>query len=492
MRKGHRHYDTHPDLNPVESVIKHVVGPNGIWQWGITLLICLSTTSVTQFINFANAPVQRECIFSASENQTKCTLRVEPDQYPGSIIKQWKLVDERQFLVPLGTSIFMASTVLGHFFSGKFIDRFGRRFGLIFFSFFEMAFGFLVSISPSYWVYVILRAICGFASVGATTSAVILISELTTYKYRSYFTGMWEFLSTFLIRSAQCLLAHYIPEWRVLNAVCTVPRLLVIAYFWIPESPQWLASQGDTSKAIKVIHKAIRFNMMVKNRGLNLDEIHLSEDLQGSFRRRKSNGNTANVQSTNSSFKQIFKKLYFLFFLTSFIYGAQNLCSSGLLLYAPWLDTSIYFSSFLNAAMSVPSSLYFMFVYRKFSSRKWPLLFSFALASSLLLAGGCTVLFSNWTHKDLFLTISSNVAVCLLYATSSMLYVLVAETFSVEVKAQALGSSLAVAKLATIACSYINELDSTIHHGVPMLIYGASLAIATIFTFALPTSAPNL
>lgn len=52
-------------------------------------------------------------------------------------------------------------------------------------------------------------------------------------------------------------------EWKCIQIVISVPSFFLICYYWIlPESPRWLAVQGEYEKAATILKNAARFNSM--------------------------------------------------------------------------------------------------------------------------------------------------------------------------------------------------------------------------------------
>lgn len=60
------------------------------------------------------------------------------------------------------------------------------------------------------------------------------------------------------------LFAYFIRDWRMLLLALTVPGVLCGALWWfIPESPRWLISQGRIKEAEVIIRKAAKINGIV-------------------------------------------------------------------------------------------------------------------------------------------------------------------------------------------------------------------------------------
>ena len=106
---------------------------------------------------------------------------------PSTIVSEWRLVCDRNWMAKATMSSLMLGFLLGAFVLGNLADRIGRRnnltltvLGMIFFN--------TVSASTNdYSIYSFARFFVGFFIAGLTLSAVVLVSELIPIAIRMNF-----------------------------------------------------------------------------------------------------------------------------------------------------------------------------------------------------------------------------------------------------------------------------------------------------------------
>ncbi|VDP90142.1 unnamed protein product [Echinostoma caproni] len=164
----------------------------------------------------------------------------------------------------------------------------------------------------------------------------------------------------------------------------------------------------------------------------------------------------------------------------------------GLLLYARILSSYVYLVGFLNALTAIPANILSAVLYRYCLRRKRPLIALTGLAAIVLAASSLYTLIMQ-PKADLVMTVCSNIALVLVNASVCMCYVYVPELFPSEIRTHAFGLVLGLARIGSIVCTFVNELDRIVAHGVPMLIY-AAVFLCVLVTLALleDTSGENL
>ncbi|CAB1342916.1 unnamed protein product [Coregonus sp. 'balchen'] len=117
---------------------------------------------------------------------------------------------------------------------GYLADRFGRKMSFLMSNLLNGVAGILVAVAPNYISMLVFRTIFGFAVKGGWMSMFFSVGILVL-----------------------TLIAYLITDWRWLQVAFTVPYFIFLSYFWlIPESPRWLLSQNNSTKA-KEITEAI-------------------------------------------------------------------------------------------------------------------------------------------------------------------------------------------------------------------------------------------
>ena len=155
---------------------------------------------------------------------------------------------------------------------GAISSRYGRR-KIFLYDILVFIIGSIVTFSaPNLGVFAAGRFISGFAIGGDNAVAWIMLSEMAHSKRRGTFIGypyvLWGIAgaSTFLITIF--LLPYCVLAWRLLFAISVIPSIVVlIIRRTLPESPRWLASNGQVDLAMTVS----------KHLGLDFDQNNATE-----------------------------------------------------------------------------------------------------------------------------------------------------------------------------------------------------------------------
>lgn len=376
-------------------------------------------------------------------------------------------------------------------------DRFGRKRTLIVYSLVEVISGIGTSLSPNYVWFVLFRCAMAVGNAGKAITATVLLVELTTAKYRSTFVSLLQIGTTFLFRAMLALWAYYIPNWRLLNGVTLSPAVLSVLYFWfLPESPRWLVSQGRPDEAICVLQTGFKVNHPRCSLDERLEHLYaktthmmnyLQVDSVATGRGHVLTSCIANWMKPFSSGKHL-RRIIFGFVLYTGIFTSFF----GLLMYASKVSNYVYLVAFLNSLTSVPSNILLLVVYRCFEYRKRPIVCFLSLASFFL---AIIVVYLIWANPetDMLLTICTNIALIFLTTCVSMCSVYLSELFPSEMRTQAFGAIIGFARLCTMSSSFINTLDKHVFHGCPVIVYFGFTAVGLLDLALMPeTSGVNL
>ncbi|XP_024909645.1 putative solute carrier family 22 member 31 isoform X2 [Cynoglossus semilaevis] len=146
----------------------------------------------------------------------------------------------------------MMGWIMGYIFLGTLCDRLGRRCCFLLSLSLSSLLGVAVCLSSSAVVFLLLRLSQGTALAGVFLSSYIARLELCDPPHRL----MVAMVSGFFAIFAEVLLpglAVLCQDWRILQAVVTVPLLLLLSYWCcasvFPESPRWLWSTAQIHQA---------------------------------------------------------------------------------------------------------------------------------------------------------------------------------------------------------------------------------------------------
>ncbi|XP_075554170.1 solute carrier family 22 member 7-like [Dermacentor variabilis] len=186
-----------------------------------------------------------------------------------TIESQWDLVCSRRrpVLVALAASYLLGGVVVMPM-AGHYADRVGRR-PVLCAAVVVLALSSLATcLVRSLYAFVALRVVTGAASSVAEVTSTLILFEVTPRCGRTAFTTLafcgLSMLGPFWLSMA----ARFTYDWRSVQASLALPAaLLVLATFWMEESPRWLVVTWRFAEAERVVFWAARVN------GLNVDEL---------------------------------------------------------------------------------------------------------------------------------------------------------------------------------------------------------------------------
>ncbi|THD27114.1 Solute carrier family 22 member 2 [Fasciola hepatica] len=419
--------------------------------------------------------------------------------YPQSVVVEFSTVCDYSWLTPFGTSIYMVGMLFGFIVGGWSGDHFGRRPTIMVASFVELVTGIWTVLSPNYTNYVLARGFMGVGNTAKISVASVLNIEMTVARYRSIFHAILALGLNFLYRSTMALFAYLIPNWRWMYVATMSPNFLSVFYFvFLPESPRWLLSRGRRPEALRVLYRACRINHwwritpeVKQMRALLTEELELQKLNKPMM---TASGNVVITPRKRLNLIKPFTSPKMARCTLLCVCGMLGLVMGffGLLLYARNLSTYVYLVGFVNALTAIPANILSALLYRFCRRRKRPLMGLICLAAIILASSSAYTLIMR-PANDLVMTVSSNLALILVSASVCMCYVYVPELFPSEIRTHAFGLVLGLARVGSIVCTFINELDRFVAHSVPMLIY-AVVFVCVLVALALleDTSGENL
>jgi len=169
------------------------------------------------------------------------------------------------------TSSVFAGQLLGTLILGPLGDRYGRRPIILVSSVLISTFGCLTAIATNFISLILIRTILGFGIGGFVVPFDILAEFLSSEERGKYLLAVeyfWTFgtvlvsvVANFTIGSTNSTFTSS-SSWQTFVIICAMPSFVAafFAYWWIPESPQWLATQGRSGEALKILRHAASVN----------------------------------------------------------------------------------------------------------------------------------------------------------------------------------------------------------------------------------------
>lgn len=243
---------------------------------------------------------------SVEENEASCPqgYQFESDRNDWTVVTEWQLICERRFLRPLLATLYFCGVTLGAVICGLLADRYGRRPVVLICLYAQGLLGASLYFTKTLATFMILRFSQGFFVQGLQGTTFALLVELFPLRFRTAVGVVLElYWALGLVYLAGA--SYYIPNWRSLQLVLSIPTAATLLYVCIvPESARWLSTNGKIEEAQKVLKKLCKNDIQnninsIKSNGIS-DEAKCTRNCENSLRR---NGVTNSQQITNSQDK---------------------------------------------------------------------------------------------------------------------------------------------------------------------------------------------
>ncbi|XP_062381046.1 organic cation/carnitine transporter 2-like [Sardina pilchardus] len=183
------------------------------------------------------------------------------ERYVSTIVTEWDLVCDDEWKTPFTVTVFFFGVLAGSLLSGIISDRYGRKF--IFFATMavQTVFSLIQAASNSWEMFCVFYFIVGLGQIANYCAAFILGCELMNKSCRVAFATLGVSLSYAFGYLCLPVFAYFIRDWRLLTVALSAPGFLYIPLWWfVPESPRWLLSQGRVEEAEAIIRVAAKKN----------------------------------------------------------------------------------------------------------------------------------------------------------------------------------------------------------------------------------------
>ncbi|XP_036437966.1 solute carrier family 22 member 2 [Colossoma macropomum] len=269
-----------------------------------------------------------------------------------SFVTEFDLVCTDAWLVDVFQAILGVGFLVGSISIGYVADKFGRKVSFLVSNVLNALTGILVAISPNYISLVVFRALHGFGVKGGWMVAYVLITELVGVEYRRVVGVLFQMFFSFgLIVLA--LIAYLIPNWRWLQVAFTVPYIIFLSYYWfVPESPRWLLSQNNSSKAVEIAEALAKENKKTLSKNVKTLKDDNAESATGSFMDLIRTPNIRNYTLI----------LSFNWFTSAVVY-------QGLIMRLGILGGNVYIDFLISGIMEFPAAFLILFTIERIGRR---------------------------------------------------------------------------------------------------------------------------
>lgn len=398
-----------------------------------------------------------------------------------SIVTDWDLVCDREWLAKLCQPTFMLGVLIGALVFGDIADRVGRVKILMFTSLCQFALGVSVAFSGNYYFFVVLRFLLAMVSSGYLVVVFVYVTEFTGIKVRTW-TSMHVHAAFAVGIMVVALTGYLVRVWwiyQIVLSVCTSPFLLFCWKF--PETPFYLIAKGRYKDAQILLDAIARFNGIESR--LKVEDLVEPE-------KRKNGGVLLEAEEAEKSTLQSQKKLSILD-----LFGSWRMVGRTCTVWAIWFIGSLgyyvfslgsvnlggnqYVNLFLAGAVELPSYLVGCFAMDRIGRKM-------TCAPALLLAGVACMLIivvpSDIEAVAIALCMTGKFAIAIAFG---LIYLYSCELYPTIIRSLAVGSGSMMCRVGSVVapfCVYLADVWTYL----PQLIVGILAFIIGVLTFFLP------
>ncbi|GAA6234343.1 solute carrier family 22 member 16 [Lates japonicus] len=437
-------------------------------------------------------------------SRCRCTLRIDPKDFTydfdgnktvktcdgnfvydhsevyQSIVTDWDLVCEKEWLAKLCQPTFMLGVLIGALVFGDIADRVGRVRILMFTSLCQFGFGVTVAFSGNYYFFVVVRFLLAMVSSGYLVVVFVYVTEFTGIKVRTW-TSMHVHAAFAVGIMVVALTGYLVRVWwiyQIILSICTSPFLLFCWKF--PETPFYLMAKGHYKEAQTLLDTIARFNGLECR--LKAEELLEPED--------RENGRALLEQEAEEQPSQTEKKLSIVD-----LFGSWRMAGRTCTVWAIWFIGSLgyyvfslgsvnlggnqYINLFLAGAVEVPSYLVGCFAMDRIGRKK-------TCAPALLLAGVACMLIivvpADIEALAIALCMTGKFAIAIAFG---LIYLYTCELYPTIIRSLAVGSGSMMCRVGSVVAPFCVYLaDVWIY--LPQLIVGILAFVIGVLTMLLP------
>ncbi|XP_030601584.1 solute carrier family 22 member 5 [Archocentrus centrarchus] len=387
--------------------------------------------------------------------------------YISTIVSEWDLVCDESWKNPLTSSFFFCGALTGSFISGQLSDRYGRKIVLFATLAIQTLFTLIQVFSPSWTVFCALFFVVGVGHISNYVAAFVLGAEILSSYVRAIFTTAGVNLFFAGGYTLLPLFGFFIRDWRMLLLGLALPGFLLVPFWWfIPESPRWLLTQGRVEEAEAIIRDAAKKN---KIEPPSVIFSPLQEELKPEKRR-------AHICDLLRS-----RNIRWISVMLWLIWNTLTIAYLGLSLNTANLHGNVHLNCFLSAVVEIPAYILSWIMFRWCSRR-------LSLSSSLC-TGGLFLLLIQLIPAYMF-SVAITLEMIGKFAVStafSLVYAFTAELYPTVLRNTALGTCSMAARIGSIIAPFFIYLRSY-SVSLPYILMGSLTTLAGLLSLLLPES----
>ncbi|KAI5412137.1 organic cation/carnitine transporter 4 [Lathyrus oleraceus] len=453
----------------IDDMFQKYCGEFGKWQLKHFILTSLAwglQAFHSMVMIFTDREPDWKCVsgMECSAGGSVCSMSPESWEWTGgkaaSTVSEWSLICSDKYKVGLVQAVFFVGCTIGAGVFGHLSDSFlGRKRSLTVVCALSAIFGFLTTLSPNYWTYVLLRLLTGFSTGGVGLCAFVLATEPVGPSKRGTagLSTFYFFSSSIAILSG---IAYIFQTWRTLYMVTSIPSLLYIILVlpFISESPRWYLVRGRIKEATMLMATIASSN------GNHLPEgvvLALHEEVSNS---KNETNDLDFVDAKAGSIVDVFRHPATRIRLILAV--ALNFLGSvvwyGLSLNVTNLETNLYMNVLLNAVSELPAFMLTAVLSDRFGRK--PLTIGTMWFSGFFCFMGS--LMSNIGVWKVIKMVCGVLGIFGIAGTYNLLFIYTTELFPTVVRNTTLGSTAQAVQMGAILVPFVVVLGGWLPFGV--------------------------
>ncbi|XP_042867655.1 organic cation transporter protein-like [Penaeus japonicus] len=472
------------DANWTQHQVRSLAIPPRIGQPGYeSCLVYDYNFTLAAELGYEATMANRELVSRGSNNETRpCYSRdFNFTQHESTVVTQWDLVCERRALYSTTQAVSQLGNFLGSFFFGFLLDSFGRRRIVLICVALVLPAGFATALSPVYEVYIFLQTLVACLLYGAYIGCFVIVMEVSAPHQRSSVGSLFA-IPWALGYMATPGIAYLVRAWPWLQAAFTLPMTLLLVYFWwLPETPRWLVLKGRFREALEVLSWAARVNgRSLPPAGRLLQDMEtIKEKALAASRGKESEMSCVKAVFllTAPSLRRTTVPVLFCWITVSLIYYGVSLNAAN-------LSADPYIYVFLGGLVEIPSYL-MLWLALSYLGRKTTLIAFYLVCGVCIFAVAALMLLrlNDWIVLVIVLSLSGKVAISAAY---QLVYVFTAELFPTSHRSLAICLSVIASRIASISAPYVNDILGDLVTWGPSVVFGSMSCVAVAVVLLLP------
>ncbi|XP_067838663.1 organic cation/carnitine transporter 2-like [Heptranchias perlo] len=390
------------------------------------------------------------------------------DRYISTIVSEWDLVCDNNWKGPFTTSVFFLGVLCGSIVSGQLSDKYGRKVVLFGGIALQTILSFIQLASQSWEMFCILYFFIGVGDISNYVAAFVLGTELLGKSERIAYTTLGVCMFYALGYILLPVFAYHIRDWRMLLLALTLPEILYVPLWWyIPESPRWLLSQGQVEQAEAILKAAARKNG-ITHIGTIFDATCSNT---GPVNGNKRAHNYLDLVRT-SNIRNITVLLFFMWMICTIGYY-------GLSLNTPNMHGDPYINCFVSAASEMIVYV-IVWLLMRVSPRR-------IVTGSMLLLSGSVLLLIQFVPStfQIVTTILLMIGKSGATAAYTIIYIFSAELYPTVVRNMGLGACSMASRVGCIISPYFTYFVAY-NNILAFILMGSLMVTAGVFGLLLP------